>query len=809
MNQRLVFVFVCVCVGLGLWALLTPNSAAPGMAPVDTGVGGSTVRDTATPTLVERERPLDADAGARVALQPIDPSPDVAATTGSLVVRVVWSDHGPAAGVAIQVLRRRPGLPHRALARVVSDTEGVAEFSVLPTGAITLRSERGGEVGVEIAGGRPQEVTFTLPQGVAVEGRVRDGNGASVAGASVWLTAHEIGWTGGRLIAHADADGGFRLRDVPREQSLGAVAPGYAPSELVDLEQLETERQPVVVELRLVQPGGALAGRVVDRDGVPVAGALVAVGKADKSYAHRSGGKTIEYWQPRTTPTDGDGRFEFEGLAPGKQPVEVGTERHPNWRGEGEIVAHTTTWLEIQLTAGVTVHGVVRGADRAPLADVMVRGFVKALREEYLQFGRLEDSGVFGGAFAVSDAAGHYRLEQATAGAVHLYAMPQREGRRPDEAQVWDATVLETAPGATYAWDPVLAAGLSLEGVVLYHDGTPMPHVFVTAAAADASGRHVIPTDAQGRFRHVRLQAKPYDVSVQLRLRSPPKGMPPLVQRGVWPGQQALRLVAAFDPPPKLAPAKVSGRVRDAAGRLARPGALAVQLYTGPGRYAGTVEGDAFHFDRVEPGRSQLVVLSDETTIHIGPWFDLQPGADLDVGTLVTEPGGSLRLRIERGPGTERLSPKISLVHEGGSGRSLAPGTADEVRVDNLCPGVYRIHMYGEGLASSYDRSCTVVAGDQAEAAIPLRAAVQREIEVDFGPRQEVTEVRVADGAGSVMFDFQPGSYALPRPYRIKLSLPLGSFVLRAVTSAGTSREVAFTMASLAAGQPLVRLDLR
>ena len=91
----------------------------------------------------------------------------------------------------------------------------------------------------------------------------------------MWLTSRAPGWLSGRLVARTDAAGAFLLPHVPPDQSLGAVADGWAPSELVDLDLLDTDAGAVEVELVLHARGAELTGIVLDADAAPVEGARV------------------------------------------------------------------------------------------------------------------------------------------------------------------------------------------------------------------------------------------------------------------------------------------------------------------------------------------------------------------------------------------------------------------------------------------------------------------------------------------------------------------------------------------------------
>lgn len=97
-----------------------------------------------------------------------------------------------------------------------------------------------------------------------------------------------------------------------------------------------------------------------------------------------------------------------------------------------------------------------------------------------------------------------------------------------------------------------------------------------------------------------------------------------------------------------------------------------------------------------------------------------------------------------------------------------------------------------------------MTAGAEARATVTLRAAVEREIVLEYEAKQRITHIRIRDERGGEVFDYaQPR--ALERPYRIRLLLPLGRFTFLAETEAGKA-ETSFAMTSLAPDQPPVVL---
>jgi hypothetical protein len=334
-----------------------------------------------------------------------------------------------------------------------------------------------------------------------------------------------------------------------------------------------------------------------------------------------------------------------------------------------------------------------------------------------------------------------------------------------------------------------------------------MSGLFVSAIESGSGKQQAIVTDRQGRFRFVRLQRKSYDLSVQFW--SAPPGTPPLGQRDVWPDQGEVELVAAFDAPEKVARGTVRGRVQDAGSRLARASALAVilQMSNRSWRHDAQIDGDAFTFTKVEPGQLRVIVMSGEDPILAGDPFELQPAEDKDLGTLVTEPGGRLRLRLERGAGAEALRPKVHLRQDDLLPvRTVEPGEATEWYVDNLSPGTYSISAWGPGVARAKCQG-KVVAGIDTDATLRLRAAAERELLVDYPAEQRLRRVHIHDDAGVTYLDFKPEA-VVRRPFRMKLSLPLGKFTFEAATESGEAK-LEFAMTSLAAGQPPVRVEVR
>ena len=132
------------------------------------------------------------------------------------------------------------------------------------------------------------------------------------------------------------------------------VSAGGATAER-DVAVREDERVEVRVEMRL---GAATAGRVVDAEGRPLAGAVVFFGEEDVGRGDEPFKPFVESRIRNGARTDGDGRFSLHGTGrwitawhPDASPVTVPADRA----------------TDLVLPARGFVRGVVRGADGAPL----------------------------------------------------------------------------------------------------------------------------------------------------------------------------------------------------------------------------------------------------------------------------------------------------------------------------------------------------------------------------------------------------------------------------------------------------------
>jgi large repetitive protein len=239
--------------------------------------------------------------------------------------------------------------------------------------------------------------------------------------------------------------GAFVLDDVPAGTwSVVVTAKGYQESHVgsVVVEEGATKEG---VEVK-VTAGGTLKGHVTDvKTGRAVPNATVTLAPAaggGMMMVMNIGGLSGE----GEYVTDADGRFEIEGLAPGKQKV---TAKHPDYAEASETaeVKESGGSVEIHLAGGGVLAGTVFSDARQPLvgADVTLAAAGES------GFGR---NMLGGGQAAVTDAAGRFRFDHLTAGRFSVTASMSGKSSTPVDVvlQAGDSkedVALQLAAGAT------------------------------------------------------------------------------------------------------------------------------------------------------------------------------------------------------------------------------------------------------------------------------------------------------------------------------------------------------------------------
>jgi len=606
-------------------------------------------------------------------------------TSGALLVHLVWADDdAPANDVPVRVDLAPTSANARRLWPRSSDA-GLLALDALEPGTVVLQPLFGGFALASVAAGETAELRLAIPPGIRVDGLVRDVGGAPVADADVFLSGGATdAQYDGAIVARSDARGRFALRSAPAQVGacLSARAAGRAPTAQVVL--TGAPRSSVELVLVFEREGRALAGRVLDERGAPVAGARVLIGSEREIVPLPRPDGTIA-WNPigELTTSAADGSFAVRGAPLGLVEVQTRAAGFAPWRGACDTRADER--LEVHLEGGAQVSGTVRGRDGQPLAGARVR---------------LAGGAWFARAETSADADGAYALDDLARGAVQLEVEEGAHGRA--------SVALALVAGERATWDPVLGGGLELRGRV-EAPGEALDG-WTVRAWSDESRDYVeeTKTDAEGRFA---LHACPEgELGLVLHGRG---GTPFPVARVT--GLRAGGPEIVLRPEPELAPtACIVGRLVDARGAPVR----SADVRATNARHGSTlVHPDAqlgtFELARLPAGEWTLEV--DGLTAGWGVERlsrALAPGETWDAGAILLGEGGTLRLSVRAPAGAP--PPRVAVVRDAEDRLAQwLPVEKGEARSRPLAPGTYRVVLPTDGGASVTSAEAVIVAGEE------------------------------------------------------------------------------------------------
>lgn len=396
---------------------------------------------------------------------------DVALLVGEAAVvrgKVVDEANAPVANATVQV--RGPGRG----ADATTDASGMFELAGLSPGkyAVWARSEQhlpAGMTSLEMTDRDVGGVIVQVRAGLTVKGHVEPRQICDVSlepaddapdlrrGPAMFAAPTTTGTDGAFALGPVAAGRGTLVARCPSGEQ-GSVAIEVAPA-----------IGEVIVK---VTPGASIAGRVVDKDGKPVAGVTVTAapqGGVERTMIVNgmvtSGVKAL---------TNGGGTFELKGLAPGTYRTSVLDRGQPlRLRGKAPTVTlaaqERKTGVEIAVDRATgKIDGIVTGPDGKPLADAwvsvhqdlesMLRGMRESRDGDRPSGGQRtimvqaidEDDGDGAGQFApaLTDASGKFTIGGLPHGTYHVLAEAQQGKLRGRAANVTpDATVTIQALG--------------------------------------------------------------------------------------------------------------------------------------------------------------------------------------------------------------------------------------------------------------------------------------------------------------------------------------------------------------------------
>lgn len=415
------------------------------------------------------------------------------------------------------VLTARCWAPGRDLVqRATKPTaDGRFELTALPPGgdyALALAASvyiGGRREGILVSPGKVTELTLELERGARIAGRILDGNGEGVAGATLALEnelEREFGHSSSSQQKISGEDGSFEFTGLAAGRVSLRVRARDLAEHVEELGKLEVGEVRDGLELR-IDEGLALGGRVLWPDGNPAAGATVEVRhtlEGDESY-----------WDARKlrAETDAEGAFRIVGLEPRPLVVTASARRElavrdegagagdtskprrrrnrgPLWRIEEKGVAPGTEGLILILGSGETLRGRVVDDTGAPVNSYRVQATP-----------RIEEGGRsrFEGSQDVSCGArsetGEFELDGLTEGTWRV---------RISGSGIVDSPSIEVTIPADAPLFVRVERAARLAGVVKDPTGKPVAEAEIeyTVTSGSSTSRGSLPgrTDREGRF---------------------------------------------------------------------------------------------------------------------------------------------------------------------------------------------------------------------------------------------------------------------------------------------------------------------
>jgi protocatechuate 3,4-dioxygenase beta subunit len=401
--------------------------------------------------------------------------------------------------------------------RIENLAEGEYQMMITAKGYMHLEEEVEGPAGGEVT------KDVALKGGIVIAGTVIDGNSRkSVAGAVVinMLRGDEALMSGGVLKTRSAENGAFRLEGVAvgdigrwdresrrrirmRGVILVASKEGWVQTEPQRVEV--NEGQPAVegVEV-LLFPSPRATGRIVDANGVPVAGARIVAVDPERSRYELD---MILGREPPVRRSGKDGTFDLP-VPPGERVFLVVA--HPGYafavhRCDGVTPGRTVKTPEIRLSPGGTVAGTVldEGGNPVPGKEVEYRFTGSRETQEF----RFQHPALIRLLPKVrTDEKGRFVLKHMMAGSWRIMI---RRGRSASPevrtAQVRDGESVDVAFR--------LAKPLSIAGVVIDAAGVPVGegHVWVSSKGGGSGWGRL---DEKGAFTIKGLRPGVYDLHV-------------------------------------------------------------------------------------------------------------------------------------------------------------------------------------------------------------------------------------------------------------------------------------------------------
>lgn len=336
-----------------------------------------------------------------------------------------------------------------------------------------------------------------LVPAATLEGRVTDEGGAPLAGVSV-SSLVEQDFSRPPVIpetVQTGPDGRFRLRGLTPGQRIDVMAqrPGYVSFEAPGVEVPRAEPLDIVLHAERT-----LAGRVVDRAGLPVVQARILVVKSQE--VSLGDGASSSHGLSTAGQTDPEGRFVLTQLEAGllNLRIEASGFRPRTLQGVRIPERDEPSPLEVVLEPGTVLEGRVLTASGTPAAGVWV------LASPFPQTRGQKLSG------EETDADGRYRMTDLGDGR-HEVQVQRRTGAPALRREI------ELTAGGRHRLDLMIPSGGAVSGRVVDSQGEPVAGAELSLASTGSPDGITITSSMDGSFRFADVEVGIYRLAGSAR----------------------------------------------------------------------------------------------------------------------------------------------------------------------------------------------------------------------------------------------------------------------------------------------------
>jgi protocatechuate 3,4-dioxygenase beta subunit len=515
----------------------------------------------------------------------------------------------------------------------------------------------GGPVVVKV-GPDVAPVVVRMREGAALVVRVTAETGAPVPDATVEL--HEMGSRSDKT----DADGKASFRGLGSGfTAIEVRATGFAPASAVTTIGSPGSTREMSVTLR---KGAAVAGKVIDEHGAPVADAWLTIQEA------------ASWTEGNDTATSGkDGAFRLEVVAAGSYVI---TARHGD---------HAPGTSEIISVDGINPHDGVVVAMKAP---GIVRGRVVTSQHQPAPFAAVEVGPKSGDDNRFGWKGGLQRVTADATGAFEVKSLPRTAVRVHAENDEAGSAIVDVDLGATPVVEHlelVLDVDGEIAGIVVDSKGEPIaeaqvsasPDVFKSGGAKKIddlvfSGFTAATTDGGGAFRLHGLPEGPYSLwasrdGTQQQAYST-KGTQAKT------GDKGVRIVLP-------APGGIEGKLAFDDGTA--PARAVVSISVLP---ATPVDDGDFSVRDLPPGNYDIHFRGPDFAEVVQRNLEIKAGAITDLGTITVSRGRTIGGRVVDGTGAPVVGARVlagDILVSQGSGGALDPAIEDQMGLRTAVSG--------------------------------------------------------------------------------------------------------------------------